>query len=64
MLFVEIYSGTFMIISCGFFLVCTRNSTSSPHFTLISWSRASISSLLFVSIITPLLHDLKVLTPL
>ena len=56
-------SVTLKIISLGFLLVCTRTSSSSPHFALISWSRASISSLLFVSTITSLLQDLKVLKP-
>jgi len=59
MLFVEMSSGTLMIISCGLLIVCTRTSSSSPHFALISWFRASISSSLFVSIFTPPLHDLN-----
>jgi hypothetical protein len=63
-LFVDMSSGMFMIISRGFHLVCMRAFSWFPHFVLVSWSRASISSLLFVSIIIPPLHDLKVLTPL
>jgi len=55
-------SVTLKIISLGFLLVCTRTSSSSPHFALISWPSASISSLLFVSIFTPPLHDLNILT--
>ena len=53
----------FIIISRGFLLVCTQTSSQSPHFSLISLSRASIYSLIFVSFLTPPLHDLNVLTP-
>ena len=60
---VEISSGTFSIISLGFLNECICASSSLPHFSCVSLPRISICSLLFISIITPPLNDLKVLIP-
>ena len=60
---VEISSGSFSIIMLGFLDACTCASSSFPHFSCISLPRISISSLLFISIRTPALKDLKVLIP-
>ena len=60
---VLISSGTLSITMRGFLSLCMCASNSSPHLVWISFPSNSISSMLFVSISTPLLSDLSVFTP-